>query len=75
MEHELSPDGYGIAAFAILERILPRLVEKELFTKAEIAGLLDEIAHVKASRGIANNNDADTSAARLVGSLAITARR
>ena len=70
MDYEIAQEAYGRAAFAVLERILPKLMEQGVFGRIELKETLQEIAGTYSSRGVADNNDVQTDVARAVGILA-----
>ncbi len=74
MQHEMDAQSYGIAAFSILEALVAELVAKRIFSQAEIVAILDRVAQIASSRGVASNDDAQTGAALLAGKLATEVR-
>ena len=70
MEHEIEPEAYGLAAFALLEHILAELVEKGIFAKADLAKALHQIAQTRSARGVARASDVEIGAARVILRLA-----
>lgn len=74
MERDIDTRAYGIAAFDILRRLLPKMLEDNLITKTDLLAVLDNIARQEATRGVASDNDANTDAALLAAKLAIDLR-
>jgi len=74
MDHDIDRTAYGIAAFAILKSLLPKLIEESVIAKSDLLTILDDVARQESARGVLSNSDADTGAARLAGTLAIALR-
>ncbi len=74
MERDIDIRAYGIAAFDILQRLLPKMLEENLVTKADLLAVLDNVARQEATCGVASNSDANTDAAFLAAKLAIDLR-
>ena len=74
MEHDIDAGAYGIAAFAVLQGLLPKILDRNLLSKAELLTILDNIAQAEATRGVGSDSEIDTDAARLLGKLAIAVR-
>lgn len=72
---EISPSAYGIAAFAIIEKLLIRLVENKVLSQSETLAILDQVARRETARGLTHNSDWETAAAELASNLAIAIRR
>jgi hypothetical protein len=70
MERDIDASAYGIAAFSILEALVPKIVEHNLLSKSELLAILDRVAHVESSRGFASDSDVDSDASRLSVKLA-----
>lgn len=67
---DLDAGAYGIAAYSVLEKLLPLLIESKTVSKSEIVRLLDEVSRLEGSRGVASDSAKDTGAARLTSLLA-----
>jgi len=74
MGHDIEATAYGIAAFAILQQLLPKLLANNIVTRTDLLSILDHVAQAESSRGVASDSDADIGAARLAGTLAIAVR-
>ncbi len=74
MEHDIDPSAYGIAAFSILEALVPKILERALLSKTELLDILDHVAHAESSRGVASDSDVDSDASRLAGKMASMVR-
>lgn len=68
-------DGHGLAAFALAEQLLSKLIEKHLLSETDVLQILDEISKSSARKGLAGNDEAETEAALLTGKLAASLRR
>ena len=75
MEHDIDPSAYGVAAFSILEALIPKILDHGALSKAEALAILDHVAHVESSRGVASDSDVDSDASRLAGKLANIVRQ
>lgn len=66
---------YGIAAFDILQCLLPKMLEDNLTARTVLLTVLDNVARLEASCGVASDSDANTDAAFLAAKLAIDLRQ
>lgn len=71
---EMDPRAYGVAAFAIVERLLNRLLDNNVISQSEALAILDQVARRETARGLMLNSDCETAAAELASNLAIAIR-
>ena len=75
MSRDMDHTAYGIAAFALLERLLDKLLEKHLLSEMDGLEILDGVAKSAARTGLSENDEATTAASLLAGKLAASLRR
>jgi hypothetical protein len=75
MERDINPLAYGIAAFSILETLIPKILDRQLLSETELLDIFEHVAKTQALHGVEFNNDADSAASRLAGRLANVVRQ
>ena len=66
---------YGIAAFALVELLVIKLLEKHLLSESDVLDVFDGVAKSAARKGLAGNDETETSASLLASNLAVSLRR
>jgi hypothetical protein len=68
---EINADAYGVAALTLIQSIVMRLIEKRLMTREEALQMYQEIAQIKAAKGIKYSSQPEIDAAKLVTTMAV----
>ncbi len=67
--HTMNPDAHGLAAMAILNGLLPKLIGKGVIGKAEMLEICAAVKKTYDARGVKHDNAAETDASLLAASL------